>query len=95
MWHRTVIITYNPSEGLIMVLEQKHKLEHSGFKYIESLVRPYNPELTKDIIEAWLEYEEARTPESCWVKEMDKFECLTQAYEYEQRTYGAKDLSEF
>ena len=29
------------------------------------------------------------------MKEMDKLECLVQAHEYEQRTYGAKDLSEF
>ena len=29
------------------------------------------------------------------MKEMDKFECLTQAHEYEQRTYGMKDLREF
>jgi putative hydrolases of HD superfamily len=26
---------------------------------------------------------------------MDKFECMVQAYEYEQRTYGEKDLEEF
>ena len=29
------------------------------------------------------------------MKERDKLECLTQAHEYEQRTYGAKDLGEF
>ncbi|KAK4119955.1 hypothetical protein N657DRAFT_580845 [Parathielavia appendiculata] len=75
--------------------EQKYKLERSGFEYIESLVKPCNPDLAQEIIEAWLDYEEGRTPEGRWVKEMDKFECLTQAYEYEQRTYGEKDLQEF
>lgn len=46
-------------------------------------------------MEAWLDYEEGRTPEGRWVKEMDKFESLTQAHEYEQQTYGTKDLREF
>jgi hypothetical protein len=76
-------------------LDQKHKLERSGFRYIESLLKPYHPDIAKGVMEAWLDYEEGRTPEGRWVKEMDKFECLTQAHEYEQQTYGAKDLSEF
>ena len=75
--------------------EQKSKLERSGFKYIESLVQAHDPKLATEIVEAWLDYEEGRTPEARWVKEMDKLECLVQAHEYEQRTYGAKDLSEF
>ncbi|KAK3291068.1 uncharacterized protein B0H64DRAFT_331254 [Chaetomium fimeti] len=75
--------------------EQKHKLERSGFEYIDSLVKPYDPKLAKEIMEAWLDYEEGRTPEGRWMKEMDKFECLVQAYEYEQQTYGEKDLDEF
>ena len=44
---------------------------------------------------AWLDYEEGRTAEGRWMREMDKFECLIQAHEYEQRTYGEKDLGEF
>ena len=44
---------------------------------------------------AWIVYEEGRTPEARYMREMDKFECLIQAHEYEQRTYGEKDLDEF
>lgn len=44
---------------------------------------------------AWLDYEEGRTAEGLWMREMDKFECLMQAHEYEQRTHGEKDLNEF
>ena len=44
---------------------------------------------------AWVDYEEGRTPEARYMREMDKFECLIQAHEYEQRTYGEKDLDEF
>lgn len=45
--------------------------------------------------ELWLEYEKGETREAKWVKEMDKLECLTQAFEYEQRTFGEKNLEEF
>lgn len=44
---------------------------------------------------AWLDYEEGRTAEGRWMREMDKFECMVQAHEYEQKTYGEKDLEEF
>ena len=44
---------------------------------------------------AWVDYEDGRTPEARYMREMDKFECLIQAHEYEQRTYGEKDLDEF
>jgi len=44
---------------------------------------------------AWVDYKEGRTAEARWMREMDKFECLIQAHEYEQRTHGEKDLDEF
>ena len=44
---------------------------------------------------AWVDYEEGRTAEARWMREMDKFECLIQAHEYEERTNGEKDLEEF
>jgi hypothetical protein len=47
------------------------------------------------IKDAWLEYEEGRTVEARFVKEGDKLECLIQAHEYEQATFGEKDLEEF
>jgi putative hydrolases of HD superfamily len=58
-------------------------------------VKPCHPEFAKDLMAAWLDYEEGRTPEGRWVRQMDKFECLTQAFEYEQRTHGTADLEEF
>ena len=42
-----------------------------------------------------VEYEEGKTAESRFIRDMDKFECMVQAYEYEQRTFGEKDLEEF
>lgn len=70
-------------------------MERNGFQYIESLLRPYNSQRAKEIRLLWEEYEEGKTPEAKWVREMDKFDCLVQGHEYEQRTYGKKDLSEF
>ncbi|MCJ1379039.1 HD domain-containing protein 2 [Xylographa soralifera] len=75
--------------------ELKYKLENSGFQYISSLLGPAKPNLGKEIRDAWLEYEEGKTVEAQWIRDMDKFECMVQAHEYEQRTYGEKDLQEF
>lgn len=77
------------------MLEQKYDMEHNGFQYLENLLRTYSPKKAKEISELWLEYEKSETPEAQWVREMDKFECLVQAHEYEQRTFGKKDLDEF
>jgi 5'-deoxynucleotidase YfbR-like HD superfamily hydrolase len=75
--------------------DHKYKLEDSGFQYILSLLKLAKPTLGEEIKDAWLEYEEGKTAEARWVRDMDKFECLIQAHEYEQRTYGEKDFEEF
>ncbi|KAJ5562440.1 hypothetical protein N7461_001201 [Penicillium sp. DV-2018c] len=75
--------------------ERKYDMERNGFQYLENLLRPYSPERAREISELWLEYERGGTPEAEWIKQMDKFECLIQAHEYEQKTFGKKDLEEF
>lgn len=50
-----------------------------GFK--ESLG---NTETANEIIELWHEYEDAKTPEALFVKDLDKFEMIVQALEYEK-----------
>jgi 5'-deoxynucleotidase YfbR-like HD superfamily hydrolase len=58
-----------------------------------------DPKLGADIRAGWEEYENGNTPEATpegkWVREMDKFECMIQAHEYEQSTYGEENLEEF
>lgn len=58
-----------------------------------------NPKLGADIRAAWLEYENGNTPEATpegqYLRENDKFECMIQAHEYEQSTYGEENLEEF
>lgn len=58
-------------------------------------MKPCNPTLGREIRIARLEYEIGKTAEARWVREMDKLECLIQAHEHEQRTFGEKDLEEF
>lgn len=70
-------------------------MELNGFQYLENLLQSYSPKKATEISNLWLEYEQGETPEAKWVKEMDKFECLVQAHEYEQKTFGKKDLNEF
>jgi len=63
------------------------------------LLQLVDPKLGADIRAAWEEYENGNTPEATpegrWVREMDKFECMIQAHEYEQSTYGEQNLEEF
>jgi len=77
------------------MIEHKFKLEDFGTRYIQSLLNPFNPTLGTTIRTAWLEYEEGKTAESQFIRDMDKFEYMVQAHEYEQRTFGEEDLKEF
>lgn len=77
------------------MIEHKFKLEDFGTRYIQSLLNPINPTLGTKIRTVWLEYEGGETAESRYIRDIDKFECIVQAYEYEQRTFREEDLKEF
>lgn len=70
-------------------------MERFGVDYMEILLSPSNSNVGARIRDAWLEYEEGKTPEAQFVREMDKLECLMQAHRYEQQTFGEEDLGEF
>ena len=70
-------------------------MEQNGVQYLGSLLQSYSPDKAAEMLSLWEEHEEGKSPEARWVREMDKFECLLQAHEYEQRTYGEKNLDEF
>lgn len=40
--------------------------------------------MAREIVSLWQEYEDAQTPEALLVKDLDKFEMIIQALEYEQ-----------
>ncbi|KPM43149.1 hypothetical protein AK830_g3376 [Neonectria ditissima] len=73
----------------------KHTRERLAFEHLVNVAKLYSVELADEIVGYWLEYENGTTPESVWMKQMDKFECLLQACQYEARTYRKKDLTEF
>jgi len=68
--------------------EEKHKLEETAVKEIfEGFPNP------EKYISIWKEYENNRTPEAKFVKQMDRLEMALQASVYEHQEHG--NLSEF
>lgn len=75
--------------------EEKHRRELETIEYLVELIKPYNSEFAHEMMELWLDYEEIRCLEARYVKDIDKFEMIQQAWDYEQE-YGLKyDLTEF
>lgn len=46
-----------------------------------------NTPVAQEIVDLWQEYEDAKTPEALLVKDLDKFEMIVQALEYEKCKY--------
>lgn len=69
--------------------QEKHRRELATIDYLtEHLVKPYNPTAAEEIKTLWLEYENVSTIEARYVKDIDKFEMMLQAFEYEQEHPG-------
>ncbi|CCH47050.1 HD domain-containing protein 2 [Wickerhamomyces ciferrii] len=75
--------------------EEKHRREFETIKYLSELIGKYNQAKGKEILEYWLDYEEIRTLEARYVKDIDKFEMLLQSFEYETKFKGEKKLDQF
>ncbi|CAK7896450.1 5'-deoxynucleotidase Ygk1p [[Candida] anglica] len=74
---------------------EKSRREFETIKYLSSIVKEYNPKAAEEILELWLDYEEIRCLEARYVKDIDKFEMIQQAWDFEQE-YGDKyNLSQF
>ncbi|CAG8457223.1 4532_t:CDS:2 [Ambispora gerdemannii] len=72
--------------------EEKHRLEEEAMLHLCTDLLGNTPQ-SKEIFELWQEYENAKTAEALFVKDLDKFEMILQASEYEQS--DQKDLTEF
>lgn len=59
--------------------------EDFDFRYSESLLSRYNPELGREMRSLWQEYEEGNTLEAKAVKQLDKFDLLVTLLSYEAR----------
>lgn len=69
-------------------MKSKHKNEEKAMHELTDKLDD------KDIMELWEEFEEGKTPEAVFVRELDKAEMFLQAWEYEKE-YGRKDLNSF
>ncbi|XP_034933665.1 5'-deoxynucleotidase HDDC2 [Chelonus insularis] len=72
-------------------VEEKHKLEDNAMVNICQLLGNKGPEL----LDLFREYELQESPEAKYVKDLDRFDLIAQAYEYERRDKIPGELEEF
>ncbi|KAG2182036.1 hypothetical protein INT43_006962, partial [Umbelopsis isabellina] len=71
--------------------DEKYRQERTAIESYQSLLGDSN--MAKEITSLWQEYEDAATPEALLVKDLDKFEMIVQALEYEKS--DKKELQSF
>ncbi|XP_075213570.1 5'-deoxynucleotidase HDDC2 [Lycorma delicatula] len=71
--------------------EEKHKREVKAMEELASLVGSCGG----NMIGLFKEYEEQRTPEAQFVKELDRFDLILQAFEYEKEESRPGSLQQF
>ncbi|XP_071503409.1 5'-deoxynucleotidase HDDC2-like [Diadema antillarum] len=79
-----------PADGISK--EDKHRREK---EVMEKLARLAGPDVGQDFYELWKEYEEQSTSEAQFVKDLDRFEMILQAFQYEKREGKPGLLQEF
>ncbi|XP_067666417.1 5'-deoxynucleotidase HDDC2-like [Haliotis asinina] len=72
--------------------EDKHQMEKTAIEYICSLVEN---SVGQEIYSLWQEYEDQGSKEAEFIKDIDKFEMILQAFEYEQMDRKPGYLQEF
>ncbi|XP_062890345.1 HD domain-containing protein 2 [Mobula hypostoma] len=72
--------------------EEKHRREEEAMKCLTALL---NNDASKEIQELWQEYENQSSNEAKYVKELDRFEMIAQAFEYEEMEEKPGHLQEF
>jgi len=70
--------------------EEKHELELKAMKKISSLIKD-----SDTFFNLWLEFEESKSKEAKFLKELDKIEMIFQALEYELSGTEPEKLNEF
>ncbi|XP_078332414.1 5'-deoxynucleotidase HDDC2-like isoform X2 [Crassostrea virginica] len=71
---------------------EKQQQEMAAMKHICSLVPE---EVGKELFELWEDYEFQKSEEAKFVKDLDKFEMILQAHEYEKQSERPSHLQEF
>ena len=86
------IITVGPFKDKRYTIKDKKRMEHDAIKKITKNLK--NKEISNEIYRLWKEFENQNTPESRLAKDLDKFDAILQADEYEQ-LQGKKNLQSF
>ena len=84
----SIVGDITPYDGISK--EDKYQREKSAVDKISSLV---TESVGSEIQDLWEEYEKGETDDSIYVRDLDKFDMIFQAYEYENSQN--KDLQEF
>lgn len=83
-------VVYEHGEKIISPLVNKHRGERNAVRAILK-----NIENNQEYIDLWEEWVDQKTPESKFLKKVEKIEMAIQAYEYERSGYDSELFSEF
>ena len=72
--------------------EEKQRREMDAMKHIQELLPA---EASAEVLALFEEYESGQSPAACLVKDLDKFDMILQAYEYEKADKRPGGLQEF
>ncbi|CAG8632852.1 7350_t:CDS:2 [Paraglomus occultum] len=86
----SIVGDITPRDGITK--EEKSRREQEAMQKLCKDILGETPQ-SQEIYDLWTEYERAETREALFVKDLDKFEMIVQAYEYERSENC--DLSEF
>ncbi|KAG9292801.1 hypothetical protein G9A89_006362 [Geosiphon pyriformis] len=86
----SIVGDITPLDGVTK--EEKHRREQEAMHHLCTDLLG-DTQQSIEIYSLWEEYENAKTPEALFVKDLDKFEMILQAFEYEQS--DKKNLTEF
>ncbi|KAK6513823.1 hypothetical protein TWF506_008257 [Arthrobotrys conoides] len=76
--------------------EEKYRRESTTIEYFSTkLLGKVNPTVAKELVELFEEYEAGTTKEAIFVKDIDVYDMLLQAFEYEKESKGEKSLERF
>ncbi|XP_063958735.1 5'-deoxynucleotidase HDDC2-like [Lytechinus pictus] len=79
-----------PADGISK--EEKHRREKETMEKLSKLA---GPESGQEMYQLWKEYEEQSSAEARFVKDLDRFEMISQAFQYEKRENKPGLLQEF
>ncbi|KAK6337872.1 hypothetical protein TWF696_001350 [Orbilia brochopaga] len=90
----SVVGDFTPSDPISK--EEKHRRESTTVEYFATtLLEKVNPRLARELVELFEEYENGDTKEAAFVRDIDVYDMLLQAFEYEKEAKGAKNLDGF